>query len=111
MALFSTTILVLIFDLEISPSTILPFSQRKEEEKKPNQVCSVRPSLNDSEDMGAFPGGPETANKMRKEQQQIDTETFKSFSDARHGRREDTEIRAFHYRGSTCLVHVQRNLV
>lgn len=63
----------------------------------------MRPSLNDSEHMAALLVGPEIANKVRKKQQQIDTEIFMSFFDARHGRREDVEIRAFHYTGSASL--------
>lgn len=68
-------------------------------------------SLDNSEHKAAFLVGLEIANKMRKKQQQIDTEIFKIFSDARHGRREDVEMRAFHYTGSACPVHVHRNLI
>lgn len=57
---FSATIPVLIFDLKISLSTILPFSQRKEEEKKAKPVCSVRTSLNDSVHMEALLVGPDS---------------------------------------------------
>lgn len=60
--------------------------------------------------MKALLVGLEIGNKVRKKQQ-IDTETFKSFSDAKHGRSEDVEIKAFHYTGSACLIHVQKNLV
>lgn len=71
----------------------------------------MRPSLNDSEHIADLLVGPEMANKMRKKQQQIDTEIFTSLSDARHVRREDVEIRALHYTGSASLVRVHKNLV